>query len=234
MSVRRTLSTATIAATALVVALAVPRFASAVMIDQVDTFEDGTTQDWVVGPGAHPAPPINVPTDGPAGAGDHFLQLTAVGGSGAGSRLTVINDTQWAGNYLAAGVTGIEMDVKNLGDSTLALRVLFQDPPGVAPVNIAVSTAAIALAAGSGWIHVVFPIAPSDLTATLGSVDSALTDATEMRIFHGTTANFPGEQIVAQLGVDNIRAVPEPDAAIGIALAIGALAVTRLRASPPG
>ena len=233
MSARHTLSTATIAAAAMVMALAVPRSASAVTIDQVDTFEDGTTQDWVVG-GPHPAPPINVPTGGPTGAGDRFLQLTAVGGSGAGSRLAVINDTQWAGDYLAAGVTGIEMDVKNLGDSTLALRVLFQDPPGNAPVNLAVSTDSIALPAGSGWIHVVFPIAASDLTATLGSVNAALTNATEMRIFHGTTANFPGDLIVAQLGVDNIRAVPEPDAAIGIALAIGALGVTRLRASPPG
>lgn len=85
-------------------ALGVPRFASAVTVDQVDTFEDGTTQGWVVGllGSAHPAPPINVPTNGPAGAGDHFLQLTAVGGDFAGSRLTVINATQWGGNYVAA------------------------------------------------------------------------------------------------------------------------------------
>jgi hypothetical protein len=227
---------ATIAAAAMVMALAVPRFASAVTIDQVDTFEDGTTQDWVVG-GPHPAPPINVPTGGPTGAGDRFLQLTAVGGSGAGSRLAVINDTQWTGNYLAAGVTGIEMDVENLGDSNLALRVLFQDPLalGGTPDNAAVSTAPIALPAHSGWTHVVFPIEAGDLTATLGSVDAALANATELRIFHSTTPNFPPLlPIVAQLGVDNVRAVPEPGAAMGIALAIGALAVTRLRASPAG
>ena len=176
----------------------------------------------------HPAPPANVATGGPAGAGDHFLQLTAVGGIGAGNRLTVINPAQWAGDYEAAGVTGIAMDVFNPGNTNLALRLLFEDP--FPPSNQAVSSSAIPLPAGSCWTHVVFPITPGDVTAVLGSVDAALSNATTIRIFHATTAAFPGDPIVAQLGVDNIRAVPEPSVAMLLALALGGLAIGRRRA----
>jgi hypothetical protein len=178
----------------------------------------------------HPAPPANVVTGGPAGAGDHFLQVTAVGGIGAGSRLTVINPAQWAGDYEAAGVTGIAMDVFNLGSTNLALRLLFEDPVAGAPSNQAVSSSAIPLPAGSGWTHVLFPITPGDVTAVLGSVDAALSNATAIRIFHATTAAFPGNPIVAQLGVDNIRAVPEPAATTLLAVALGGIALVRRRA----
>jgi hypothetical protein len=108
--------------------------------------------------------------------------------------------------------------------------VLFEDPVVGPPDNVAFSTAAITLPAGSDWTHVVFPIAASDLGADLGSVDAALTNATVMRIFHSTAVDFPGEAIVSQIGVDNIRAVPEPGAAMLIASGISGLAVARRRA----
>lgn len=227
MGLRSSLATAAILA-----ALAAPRLAAGVTLGQLDSFEDGTTQNWVVGllGSPHPAPPVNVATGGPAGAGDHFLQVTAVGGIGAGNRLTVINPAQWAGNYEAAGVTGIAMDVFNLGNTNLALRLLFEDPTIAPPSNEAVSSSAISVPAGSGWSHIVFPITAGDLTAVFGSVDAALSNATAIRIFHATTAAFPGDPIVAQLGVDNIRAVPEPAAATLLAFALGWIALVRRRA----
>ena len=80
----------------------------------IDDFEDGTTAGWHVGdPAQHPAPPVNVSTGGPAGAGDAYLQLQALGGSGAGSRLSVLNLSQWTGDF--TGVPAIEMDVNNFG-----------------------------------------------------------------------------------------------------------------------
>ena len=120
------------------------------------------------------------------------------------------------------------MDVFNPGNTNLALRLLFEDP--FPPSNQAVSSSAIPLPAGSCWTHVVFPITPGDVTAVLGSVDAALSNATTIRIFHATTAAFPGDPIVAQLGVDNIRAVPEPSVAMLLALALGGLAIGRRRA----
>ena len=43
--------------------------ASAITLDQVDNFEDGTTQGWLVGllGAPHPAPPANIPDGGPLG-----------------------------------------------------------------------------------------------------------------------------------------------------------------------
>jgi hypothetical protein len=185
---------------------------AAVTVGQIDTFEDGTTQNWEVAllGAPHPAPPVNIPSGGPGGVDDNYLQLSAIGGSGPGNRLTVINFIQWAGNYLAAGVGAIAMDLNNLGTSDLSLRLLFSDPNLAPPTNLAFSTDPIFLPAGSGWNHVVFPITPADLTAGVGNVVDALTGATELRIFHSTTATFPGEAVVASLGIDNVTAVPVP------------------------
>src|SRR4051794_16073357 len=82
-----------------------PPFAGAEpVVGQVDTFEDGTTQGWIVnllgqGPPPAAALPTNVPTGGPGGSGDHFLELNSVGGQGAGSRLVALNlDARWTGD----------------------------------------------------------------------------------------------------------------------------------------
>lgn len=91
--------------------------AQAATIGQIDTFEDGTTQGWTVGllGAVHPAPPANVADGGPLGAGDNYLALTSLGGSGAGSKLVVLNPAQWAGDYLTLGLTTITMDLRNSG-----------------------------------------------------------------------------------------------------------------------
>ena len=199
----------------------------AVVIGQVDNFEDGTTQNWTVGllGAPNPALPQNVGTGGPAGAGDNYLLLTSIGGFGAGSRMTVINPVQWGGDYLATGVNLISMDVKNLGGTDLYLRLLFEDPTIGPPDNVAFSTDAIVLTAGSDWTRIYFPIGLSTFTASQGSVAKALSGATVMRLYSGKAAGFPGAPVVAQLGVDNITAgvVPEPGtgAFAAAALALG-------------
>jgi hypothetical protein len=208
-----------------------------VILGQTDTFEDGTTQGWVVGllGAAHPAPPVNIPTGGPAGADDNFLLLTSVGGTGPGSRLSVINfAAQWAGDYLAADVGVIQMDLRNFGGSDLTLRLLIANPLGGPPTDFAFSTVPRLLPAGGGWTRVAFPIAPTDLTAGLGDVNAALTTATELRLYHSVDPAFPGGEIVAQLGVDNIRAlVPEASTATqAVVLGLTALGMGFLRRRP--
>lgn len=194
--------------------------AAAVSLGQTDDFEDGTTQGWqinLLGFGSPPAEalPKNILSGGPAGVDDNYLQLTSVGGAGAGSRLTVLNfGAQWAGDYIAAGVGAISMDVYNLGNSDLLLRLLVSDPTIGPPQNVAFSTLPVLVPAGSGWMNVIFPLTPADLTAGLGSVLTALTGATELRIFHNPDPGFPGPAVVAQLGVDNITAVPLPPTAL--------------------
>jgi len=200
---------------------------AAVVVGHTDDFQDLTTQGWSVG-APSPAPPVNVPTGGPAGTGDAFLKLTSVGGQGAASRLTVINaQPKWAGSYISAGVTRIAMDVNNLGNTPLQLRLLFEDPQAGPPNNVAFSKTAIGLQADSGWQHIVFPISPGDLQADQGTVLAALNGATALRIFNSTAAGFPGEPIVASLGVDNITAVPEPNTGLILAALLGALTLTQ-------
>jgi hypothetical protein len=208
------------------------QIAFAVTSGQVDTFEDGTTQGWVVAllGAPHPAPPVNVPTGGPAGVDDNYLLLTAVGGVGAGNRLSVINFMgQWSGNYLQSGINEITMDVQNLGPTELDLRLLFADPLNGPPQNEAISSVPVHLFPGSGWTKVTFPILPSDLTAVEGSVGEALMNTTEFRIYHsGPNPIAPGPPVVALLGVDNIRAVPDASFTgllLGVALSL--LAVMR-------
>jgi len=170
-----------------------------------------------------PGPSPLVATGGPGGAGDSFLQLKAIGGSGPGSRLTVINIRQWTGDFLAAGITGLGMDLNNFGSTDLSLRLLFSDAEGGPPVNLAFSTVPLLLPAGSGWTPAFFPIDSADLSLGHGSVTAALHHTTELRFYHSLATTFPGEAITASLGVDNITATPEPTSALLLGSGLAAL-----------
>ena len=98
------------------------RSAKAIDSGQLDDFEDGTTQFWGNGGGGAP-PVINVDTGGPGGVNDNFMQITSVGGGGAGRFLVAYNQTQWVGNYISAGVATIEMDLRNQGSVSLSIRL---------------------------------------------------------------------------------------------------------------
>ncbi len=205
------------------VAFAASRVVSpAITLGASDDFQDGTTAGWNSGP-ANPTPPVNVASGGPAGSTDAYLKLTSTGASGPGSRLVAISGPQWSGNYLAAGVNAITLDVRNLGGTVLSLRLLVEGPPG----SSALSSFANEVAVGGGWQHISFSLDPSLLT---GAAGAALASVTQIRLYHGATAAFPGPGIVAQLGVDNISAVPEPAAALTLAVGLAALLVRHRRA----
>lgn len=180
--------------------------AQAVVLGATDTFEDGSTNGWTSG-GANPTQPANVGTGGPAGAGDNYLLTSSHGGGGAGGKLVVIAGPQWTGNYSAAGVSAITMDLNNLGASDLSLRlVLFGSGS-----NTAISSNAVVVAAGSGWVPASFSLYRLQLTPSPGSsVADTLAVVSGLRLFYGTQAVFPGDNVAAQLGMDNVAAVPEP------------------------
>lgn len=198
---------------------------AAVTIGQIEDFEDGTTGNWKTG-SASPLPPENVGSGGPAGADDNYLLAQSGGGSGPGSRLVIFNESDFTGDLAGAGVTAIRMDVNNMGATTLFLRLSVE---GLS--NSALSTEAIELPSGSGWRSVAFSLLPEDLSSA-GSASAALANVQRVRLFHNETILFPGSAIAANLGVDNISAVPEPGAkwltAGGLCL-LGAFAATRRR-----
>jgi hypothetical protein len=196
---------------------------AAVSFGQVDTFEAGGLLAWEAGGGANPNGPVNEISGGPGGADDNFLRLTASGQSGPGGKLVVFNSAQWTGDYLDAGVAAISMQVNNLGATDLVLRLILEGGSSsltsISPVN---------LPSGSGWNTVSFSLAAANLSG--GDYLSVLGNVTTLNLVHSPdiiAARSGAPNVAAQLGVDNISAVPEPGklvlSALGLTMVAGAV-----------
>lgn len=187
--------------------------AHAISLGQLDNFQDGTTQGWESG-GANPNPPVNVTDAGPAGVGDHVLQVTATGSGGAGGKLVTFNNAQWLGDYNAAGVTAIRFDANNVGANSISLgfdinggSALTSDTGSIAP--------------GSGWNTYTIPVD----SLVFGSTTN-LDNVTQIRLRWMSGGSFisgtPG-----QVHIDNIKAIPEPTSLVLIGF--GAVMLGRRR-----
>jgi hypothetical protein len=197
--------------------------AQAINIGVLDNFQDGTLMNWLGGT------TITNVGGGQGGALDRYLSVDANGNTGgSGSKVGCHNsDGRWAGNYIAAGVTGIQVDMINLNTTTLQMRLVVF---GLG--SRWTSSTAVTLSPGSGWQHVMFPINPSSLTRVLGSATftDTLSDANQIMFRHdGGTPSSGGEAINGTVGMDNLLAVPAPGAA-GILAAGWAWAGRRRRA----
>ena len=220
-----------LAALVLAVSILNPSPAAAVLIGIPDTFESGTTENWFAGGVMGqfpPVPPTVVNDGGPGGTGDAFLQITGLGTQGPGGRLVAMNLAQWAGDY--TGVAGIRMDVRNLGNTDLTLRLFLENPIPGPPTAGAVSDASPLLPGGSGWTSVFFPLAADRLTTLFGDLGSLLPAVTVLRLMHSPAAGFPPDPVSGVLGVDNIEAVAVPEPATLALLVAGGAALARRRA----
>jgi hypothetical protein len=194
---------------AAVLALSAPP-ARAVVKGQIDNFTTGA-QNWANGHASG-----SVALGGPAGASDQFLDVVA-DGSGATGLVTIFNRTQWLGNYITAGVTEIEMDLRNFssGGVTLSIRLAFKQSTAGGGTPGYLTFSPFTLTNDGAWHHAVFHIdAPSMKTVNSPTPYNTLMAAPgEFRIINeaGTT-NLAGDFVVARLGIDNVRAVPEPGA----------------------
>lgn len=187
------------------VALAAP--AGAIEVEQVDDFQDGTTQGWKHGRQSS-NPPTNIASGGPSGAGDRFLEVTSTGVGFAGSRFVALNQEQWTGDYLVAQVAAIATWVNNTGDTELQLRVALSGGGGKFS-----SVDAIVVPAGSGWTGVEFPVGPDDLSCALdescsGTSEDSLASVTELRILSAAAGpQWRGDKMPAKAGFDEIVAL---------------------------
>jgi hypothetical protein len=173
--------------------------------NQLDDFEDGTTQGWAEGI-VSPNPPVNIASGGPAGANDSYLSNEASGVAGPGGNMVMFNLAQWTGDYIAAGVRQIEVDMANLSPSaTLIMHFSIESSDGTRWG----STTGVSLPADGQWRSVVFPLNDTDLARFQGTADfaTALSDVVEARLVHtGSGPTWSGVPVVGTLGVDNVRA----------------------------
>jgi hypothetical protein len=196
-------------------------------LGQVDTFEDGTAQGWV-------SAAQNL-LGGPSGSNDRFLQFSA-GISGLPTNLELFNRLQWSGNYLAAGVTGIEMDLKLISSfvAPVPMRIAIREGTAPAIMTGYASTTPFMLPRDDQWHHVVFSLQDMTGINAAQSLASDLANVVEFRLLGSTAPSTIGGSFppLAQIGVDNIRAVPEPSTICLAASAAIALIWIRRRTRP--
>ena len=206
--------------------------ARAIVNGQLDTFEDGTSEFWVNGFGN-----LAVAVGGPGGAGDHYLEIGGLGFPGPSSKLVGYNASQWTGNFIAAGVNAVEMDLKAIsidpisGISTLTIRIAFRSATGQLTSKGAsgyVSSVGATIPVDGQWHHVVFPLSSLvPINSTNDGMPPAplatfLTGPAEFRIMHLVSPNaLIGDNVKAVLGIDNIHAFQN----------VSILSTTRLSAS---
>jgi len=185
-----------------------PSFSHGITLGQIDSFEDGTKQGWEAGPS------LQILSGGPGGPNDHYIKLMP-GGSGPGMLLQISNGTQWSGNYLAAGVTGVEMDLINFATDAMPMRVAIGN--GTTGYG---STTAISLPADGQWHHLTFAISAASMTAGTQAAPfgQVISNVPTLNVFDSNTTQIPASGLNG-FGLDNIHAIPEPST---ICLAVSA------------
>ncbi|MCA9213032.1 MAG: hypothetical protein KDB27_08205 [Planctomycetales bacterium] len=168
-------------------------------------FDGGDDSGWTA---AIPtAQPVIQDSGGPNGDGDSFLLLTARGGNGPSSRLSVFNDSPaWTGDYEAAGISGISVDLMNPATSTAVLLRAVLFGPG-STGNRWTSTEPISVANDGSWNNYFFPIDEASFTRVQGrsTFDEVISGNIRVMLRHDSgTPSGTGTAIRAQLGIDNI------------------------------
>lgn len=173
-----------------------------IQLGQVDDFQDGTLMFWSGGDAKQ-----NIANGGPGGTGDRYLRLQSTGTLGVGGKLGMYNETQWAGDWIAAGVTAVSGWFRNLGATDIHLRLVFHDLDG--DFTRWTSTTAQVLPAGASWTFMKFSCLEADLTRVLGTetYQQTMSDVDRFMIRHQSGAPMAQAQsIAATLGIDDITA----------------------------
>ncbi|MEZ6193467.1 MAG: PEP-CTERM sorting domain-containing protein [Phycisphaerales bacterium] len=189
-----------------------------VTLGQTDNFNDGSLQNWASGD-INPNPPVNVADVGQGGVGDHVMNvLSNAEGGGPGAQPVVFNTVQWTGDYLAAGITEITLDINNLSAIPIHPGLEVRGPGG----NLFTLTGAT-VPANSGWVSVSISLDPSNFVG--GNALLTLAGVTELRFREIQAGATVVPSAATSAYYDNITAAPEP-ASVAL-LGLGAAAMLR-------
>jgi len=171
-----------------------------------DDFQDGSTQSWT---GSDTA---NLSDVGPTGVGDLSLEVTSV------KRFVTYNQTQWSGDWNAASISQISLDVRHANPYDLVLWLgVSQGSPGFGGSgDTYVTNQSITVPGDDNWHLILFNVtsadfdpAPANSTAVPDAA-AALSAVSQLRIIHNTSQEFIGEFASGVALFDNIQVVPEP------------------------
>jgi len=222
--------------------------AGAVVIGQTDTFENATVSGW----GPDFAGVASIAADaGPDGSGDFALLVTSHGDptqGRIGSRSISLNRSQWTGDWTAAGMTAVAFDARNPNPFPIELWLGIAGPGGAGSAGSGDTYASLgsaAIPAASGWGNYVIDVTGAGFenatNHSFGTLDAALANVTELRIFNNVSRrtdpdfanNFIGDEVAASWYIDNIEAVsavPEPAVILWAAPPLLGLLAIRRRA----
>lgn len=176
----------------------------AIVLGQIDDFQNGTLNNWR---GGFPGPEV-VPDDGPQGVADQYMRQMADAISPP--HLAVTNDVQWAGDYITEGVNVLQVHLRNEGKTELEIRATLTS----STTNRWTSTKAFMLPPDGRWYKANFPLRESDLTRTAGTQSYAtfmsFVPTLLFRHDSGTPSHQP-EPVVGTMGLDNITAANRAD-----------------------
>ncbi len=205
---RMTLTASSIPVLCCIVAglIALPQSAdSAIVAGLLNDFEDGSTQNW-----SGNSAPTNFATGGPAGASDNFLRI------GGGNRFAIFNSTSTHSGAIDPGVTAIQVDLmRPASDPTdLEMRLVLFGPQ---TFDRWTSANAETILADGVWRTYTFSLLEADLIRVLGADTYANLSADVDRIMFRhdpSPASATGISAPGTLGIDNVRAIPEPGATV--------------------
>lgn len=184
-------------------ALSLATSASAVSVGMLTDFEDGMTAGWL-GSGSP-----SVITE----SGRTFLRAVSFGGGGPGSHMAIHNTSTWRGDYQTAGISAVQIDIANFGDTAMFMRAVLHGADGTRFT----STAGQNVPADGVWRTYTFSLAEADLTRVLlsASYASVISNVDRLMFRHdASTPSSGGSSIATFAGYDNIRAIPAPGAAV--------------------
>ncbi|MEL7449977.1 MAG: hypothetical protein AAFN78_12260 [Pseudomonadota bacterium] len=207
--------------------LAVPAFLYAaaataqIQLGILDDFEAGPMMcgedNWIEG-GGSPNPPVGELLCGELET--CCLSAPSAGGFGPGSRQVIFNETQWTGDYIAAGVNVVQMQAANASATeTINLRIGITNA-----LSCFVSTDPIVLAPATpgpdGLVFARFILDESTMTEVSGnlckapglsSFDEVMSDVIQLRIISSASPAWAGDAIESELQLEAIQSRADSD-----------------------
>jgi len=194
-------------------------------------FEDNTTQGF--GVGGSGVQPMLFGLDG-----NFVLQNESLGGGGPNSAQLIQNQTTFAGDYIAAGITGISatVAVDPASDGPLYLRLAFTDN-AAGPGTGFSSADALVVQNDGEFVDLFFAINDTALVNVPGtgsaSFEDVLSNVDRLRILAAESGPSyiveGGDRLASTLFIDNIVAVGVPEPASGTLILITGLAISLRR-----